>query len=130
MADMKAGRWLENMWRSKYHSSKVTTEEGTFDSKKELQRWEVLKDMEKMGLISDLERQVTFELLPKQILLVPREKKGRKQKCELPVTYIADFVYKENGKQIVEDAKGMRTPEYILKRKMMKFLKEIEIKEV
>mgnify|MGYP003297339949 CR=1 FL=1 len=118
------------MFHSKYRAKKVTTEDGTFDSKKELQRWEVLKGMQEQGLISDLERQVKFELLPKQILLVPRDKKGRKQKCELPVSYIADFVYIENGKQIVEDAKGMRTPEYILKRKMMKFLKDIEVKEV
>lgn len=119
------------MWRSKYKAKKVETGEGVFDSKKEFQRWEILKDMESRGLISDLKRQVKFDLLPKQILIVPRKsKKGRLQKCELPVSYIADFVYIENGVQIVEDVKGIRTPEYTLKRKLMKFLKDIEIKEV
>lgn len=118
------------MRHSKYHSHKVTTEEGTFDSKKEYQRWLELKDMEQKGLISNLQRQVTYNLLPKQILLTPRIKRGRKQKIELPVTYTADFVYTQAGEEIVEDTKGMYTDAYILKRKMMKFLLDIEIKEV
>lgn len=114
------------MFKNKYKNKKVTTDDGTFDSKRELQRWELLKDMENQGLISDLKRQVDFELLPKQVLIT---KRGRLQ-CELPVKYTADFVYTENGQQIVEDAKGMKTKEYILKRKMMKFFHDIEIKEV
>lgn len=115
---------------SKYHSHKVVTEEGTFDSKKEYQRWLVLKDMQQLGLISDLKRQVKFHLLPKQVLITARKKGRRTQKCELPVDYIADFVYIEDGKQVVEDTKGMYTDKYILKRKLMKFLLDIEIKEV
>lgn len=114
------------MWHSKYKAKKVTTEEGTFDSKKEYLRWCVLKDLEKQGLISDLERQVEFQLLPKQILLTKRGKRM----CELPVKYKADFVYKENGIRVVEDVKGIKTKEYILKRKMMKFFHDIEIREV
>lgn len=118
------------MWHSKYNAKKITTSDGTFDSKKEYNRWLVLKDMESKGEISELKRQIKFELLPKQILIEPRVKKGRKQKCELPVSYIADFTYKQNGDFIVEDAKGMRTPEYTLKRKLMKFLLDIEVQEV
>lgn len=118
------------MHRNKFNAKKIKNAEGVFDSKKEYQRWKVLKDMENIGLISDLRRQVTFPLLPKQILIEPRYKAGRMHKCELPVSYKADFVYIENGKQVVEDAKGVYTETYILKRKLMKFLHDIEIKEV
>lgn len=118
------------MWHSKYKNKKVTTDEGVFDSKKEYHRWVVLKDMQERGLISDLQRQVDFPLLPKQILIVPRKAGKRHQKCELPVKYTADFVYTEDGRQVVEDVKGMRPKEYILKRKLMKFLLNIEVREI
>ena len=52
-------------------------------------------------------------------------------KClEYPVHYVADFVYEENGKQVVEDTKGYKTKDYILKRKMMLWFHDIRIKEV
>ena len=55
-------------YRSKYHNTKVTTADGTFDSMKELHRWSELKLMERAGLISGLARQQRFELIPKQRL--------------------------------------------------------------
>ena len=75
------------------------------------------------GGITDLRRQVPFTLIPSQ--------KGADGKViEYPVKYIADFVYTENGKTVVEDVKGYKTPEYIIKRKLMLQVHGIRIKEV
>lgn len=117
---------------SKYHSTKIVTEEGTFDSKREYKRWLVLKDMERLGLISSLKRQVSYELIPTQKLDAPRYNKKTKkyQRSEISVRYIADFVYEEDGKTVIEDAKGMQTDTYKIKRKLMKFIHGIEIREV
>lgn len=117
---------------SKYHSTKIVTEEGTFDSKREYERWLVLKDMERLGLISSLKRQVSYELIPTQKLDAPRYNKKTKkyQRSEISVRYIADFVYEEDGKTVIEDAKGMQTDTYKIKRKLMKFIHGIEIREV
>lgn len=102
---------------SKYGNIKTTTSDGiTHDSIREANRWCELKLLERAGKISDLQRQVKFELLPKQ-------------DGERAVYYIADFVYVENGREVVEDAKGKRTKEYILKRKMMLYFHGIKIRE-
>ena len=106
---------------SKYHARKVSVDGITFDSKKEARRWSELKLMESAGINTDLQRQVTFQLLPSQ------KGEGR---TERPVKYVADYVYQENGKTVVEDTKGMKTKDYILKRKMMLFVHGITIKEV
>lgn len=130
---MKTTRWSKNTQSaSKYHSTKIVTEEGTFDSKREYKRWLVLKDMERLGLISGLERQVPYELIPTQKLKTPRYNKKTKkyQRSEISVRYIADFVYEEDGKTVIEDAKGMQTDTYKIKRKLMKFIHGIEIREV
>ena len=94
----------------------------TFDSSRELERWLELKIMERGKAIKNLQRQVPFELVPKH--------KREDGKTERAVTYIADFVYTENGKTIVEDVKGYRTKEYIIKRKLMLDRHGITIKEV
>lgn len=101
----------------KYGNVKVTVDGHTFDSKKEYNRYCELKLMERAGLIHNLELQKKYELIPKQ---------GK----ERAVHYIADFVYEENGETIVEDTKGVKTKEYIIKRKLMKYIHGIEIKEV
>lgn len=75
-----------------------------------------------MGVISDLKMQVPFELIPSQ--------KRDGKTVERPVKYIADFVYTQDGETIVEDAKGMRTKEYIIKRKLMLMRYGIRIREV
>ena len=106
---------------SKYHAHKVTVDGITFDSKKEARRWSELKLMESAGIITNLQRQVTFQLLPSQ------KGEGR---TERPANYVADFVYQENGQTVVEDTKGMKTKEYIIKRKLMRFIHGITIKEV
>lgn len=102
---------------SKYHAKKVKTADGTFDSQREYQRWCELKLLQRAGKITELQRQVRFELLPSR---------GR----ERAVHYIADFTYRRDGELVVEDAKGVRTDAYVLKRKMMLHLKGISIQEV
>lgn len=126
---------------SKYYSKKITRDGMTFDSLKEYRKFRELLLLEKAGEITDLKRQVEFELLPAQYEEVPTgevykrgERKGQpkmKRVCvEKAVKYYADFVYKENGKTIVMDTKGVRTKDYILKRKMLLYLHKIKIKEV
>ena len=117
---------------SKYYSRKVVRGGMSFDSVKEYKRFCELSLLQRAGAITDLKRQVEFELIPTQrepdtVGIRGGVKKGRV--IELPVKYIADFVYVENGKTVVEDAKGFRTPEYKIKKKLMLFFHGIRIKE-
>ena len=86
------------------------------DSKREARRAADLRLMEKLGLISELEEQVKYELVPKQT-------------GERSVTYTCDFRYKENGQLVVEDSKGFKTQQYIIRRKLMLYMHGIKIKE-
>lgn len=108
---------------NKYRNKKIKTAEGVFDSKKELRRWEELKLMLAEGKIKNLQRQVEFELIPKQLNALG---KVIERKC----CYKADFVYEYMGDKIVEDAKGFRTPEYIIKRKLMLYIHGIKVVEI
>lgn len=108
--------------RSKYGSKKVTIDGITYDSRKEANRHSELLLLQRAGRISDLHTQVKFELLPSQ--------RVDGKVVERPVTYIADFVYQQDGKTVVEDTKGFKTKDYILKRKMMLYFHGIRIKEV
>lgn len=114
--------------RSKYHSKKIVRDGITFDSMKEYRRYVELSLLERAGAIQELKRQVKFELLPAQY----EEGNGKKRgKClERAVHYVADFVYMENGAKVVEDTKGFKTKDYILKRKMMLYFHGIRIKEI
>lgn len=94
----------------------------TFDSVKEYRRFCELSLIERSGAITDLQRQVKFELIPSQRI------DGKV--VERPCTYVADFVYKEDGKTVVEDTKGVKTKDYIIKRKLMMHVYGIRIKEV
>ena len=107
--------------RSKYGAKKVTVNGITFDSRKEAKRYAELDLLERAGKISGLELQVKFELIPSQRV----DGKVVERACH----YVADFVYEENGAKVVEDVKGFKTPEYIIKRKLL--LKEhgIRVKE-
>lgn len=121
---------------NKYGNKKVTVDGIEFDSRKEAKRYCELKLLERAGEISGLELQKEFELVPAQYENVSREEyiksKGKKTrgKCiERAVEYKADFVYIENGIIVVEDTKGMRTKDYIIKRKLMLWVHGIKIKE-
>lgn len=93
-----------------------------FDSKKERLRYAELQLLERAGKIQGLTRQVRFELIPAQY-----DSKG---KCiERSCSYIADFTYWENDRFVVEDCKGFRTKEYVIKRKLMLNNLKIRIRE-
>ena len=96
---------------NKYRNIKV----GSYDSKKEAKRaWE-LEMMLKAGKITDLKKQVKFNLL--------KTFKDNQGRTERGIDYIADFVYKENGCFVIEDVKSPITKKnstYIIKRKLAK----------
>lgn len=100
---------------TKYKNRKTLLDGILFDSAREAKRYSELKLLEKAKVIRDLKLQVPFELIPAQ--------SGGLRK-ELPTKYFADFQYfdNENKKVVTEDAKGVRTKEYIIKRKLMKML--------
>ena len=117
---------------SKYRARKVDgfLADGTphtFDSRKEAKRYAELAVMERSGAISNLQLQVTYHLIPSQKLPNGKTLRG--------VDYIADFVYERDGKTVVEDVKGYRDPssaayaKFIIKKKLMLFLKDIEVVE-
>lgn len=117
----------------KYRSKKVTYDGILFDSKIEAHRYCELKLLLKAGKISNLELQKPYELIPAQrepstMTKTGKEKLGRV--IEQSVKYIADFVYVENGKTVVEDTKGIKTKDYIIKRKLMLYVYGIRIKEI
>lgn len=96
----------------KFKSKKIKVDDLVFDSKKEYQRYLELLDMEENGDICCLQRQVKFELLPKQ-------------QGERAVNYIADHVYVYGKILVVEDVKSKITKkqtDYIIKRKLFKFM--------
>ena len=118
---------------NKYRNKKVVYNGIVFDSKKEAQRYSELLLLENAGAISNLQMQVKYVLIPAQREpSVPKKRGGVKpgKLIERECSYIADFVYQENGKTIVEDTKGIRTKEYVLKRKLMLWVHGIRIKEV
>lgn len=119
----------------KYKNKKTVVDGITFDSKREAHRWQELKLAESAGAIGDLQRQVRFELIPAQREPDTRGPKGgviKGRLIERKVEYVADFVYidLQTGEKVVEDTKGMRTPDYILKRKMMLYFHGIKVREI
>jgi len=109
---------------TKYRNRKTTVDGVTYDSAKEARRGAELRLMERAGLISDLCAQVRYELIPAQ--------KRNGKVVERPVYYIADFVYVQDGETVVEDTKSpaTRTPQYIIKRKLMLWEYGIQVKEI
>lgn len=121
----------------KYHNQKTIYKGIRFDSKKEAERYAELLMLEKEHIIYNLRRQVKYTLIPSQYapstaLITKGKYRGtykRGRLLEREVAYIADFEYMKDGALIVEDVKGHRTPEYIIKRKMMLWKYGIIIKE-
>lgn len=123
---------------SKYHNRKTVLNGIVFDSRREAKRYAELLLMQKAGLISDLERQKKYVLIPAQrepsdaVYSKGKHKGERKQGrlLEKECSYIADFVYKDkNGNCVVEDCKGLRTDVYRIKKKMMLYFHGIIVKE-
>ena len=111
----------------KYKNRKCTVNNEVFDSKKEARRYVELKALEKLGRISGLERQ-------KKFILIPSQKDENEKTIERECSYIADFVYVENNKTVVEDVKGYRGggayAVFTIKRKLMLEKYGIRVKEV
>ena len=132
--------------RNKYnkYSAKKTMVDGIeFDSRKEARRYQELLLLQRAGEIQSLRLQEKFLLIPSQFERVETgeyykigAKKGipkTKEVCvEQPVVYVADFTYIEDGKLVVEDTKSdaTKTPQYIIKRKLMLHKYGIKIREV
>lgn len=120
----------------KYHNKKIVVDGMSFDSVKEFHRYRELKLLERAGEIQELETQVKFILIPAQYEFYERYgKNGTRLKdgrrcLEKECAYVADFVYFQNGVKVVEDTKGFRTKDYIIKRKLMLFMHGIRVNEV
>lgn len=105
--------------KNKYGAQKT----GVHASKKEHRRSVALQQMQRIGLIQNLREQVKYELVPSQ--------RGLDGKViERAIGYIADFVYEQDGNEVVEDAKGFRTADYVMKRKLMLWVHGIRVVEV
>jgi hypothetical protein len=97
--------------RHKYGAKRTTAADGkSFASRAEARRYAELRLLERAGRIANLRLQVRFRLVDVCV-------------------YVADFVYNENGAQVVEDVKGFRTAEYKRKRRLMADQHGIAIKE-
>lgn len=121
----------------KYNNKTFEAEGYRWDSKKEFQRWLVLKEAEAQGLITDLQRQVKFELIPAvredYVVHLKTKDKIKTRTLQLAICYTCDFTYYKNGEYIVSDVKAspkMLPKEYVLKKKILFALKGILIKEV
>ena len=123
--------------RSKYGNRKVTIEGINFDSEREAKRYLILKEYQNRGDISDLKLQVVYELIPaiKELKTVVLKTKTIQKEVTIQqaITYRCDFTYIKDEKLIVEDVKispKMLPPEYKLKKKLLRYVHGIDIREV
>lgn len=108
---------------NKYCNEPTTVDGIKFPSRKEANRWQELKLLERAGEIVVLQRQVPFVICDKCTTRSGKVQPARK--------YVADFVYRDkHGRMVVEDAKGYRTAVYSLKKALMLWIYGIEIQEV
>ena len=108
---------------NKYRNKKCRWRDQEFDSILERDRFIILFDLQRSGEIYDLRRQVKFVLIPKQTV----NGKVAEREC----SYRADFVYRlPSGEMVVEDTKGVRTREYVIKRKLLLERYGIQIREI
>lgn len=99
--------------KRKYRNEPVVVDGVRFDSQAEAKRWLELRGLEKQGLISHLERQPKFKFVINGQKVVSRSERypnGRQ------VSWKGDFAYFDGKNRIVEDVKGFRTKEFILKK--------------
>lgn len=112
--------------KRKYNNKIIHRKDGKFDSKKEYSVWLKLKRQQEMGLIRDLKRQVPFVLIPTQYEIVDKKRKVIEKECK----YVADYVWIDNetNESVIADCKGIQTPEFVIKRKLMLYIFGIKIK--
>lgn len=120
--------------KRKYGNKKCEFQGVVFDSALEMKRWIVLKDAERRGEISNLQRQVEYILIPDQyrseVVHLKTKDKYVEKLIERKCSYYADFVYSKGEEVVVEDTKGLRLQDYKIKRKLMLFQRGIRIREV
>ena len=104
--------------RNKYGNKKTEMDGITFDSKREAKRYAELNLLQRGKVISDLQLQVEFQLIE------PMRIAGKHYRA---IIYRADFVYMQDGKQVVEDAKGVRTDVFQIKKRLMKQVHGIDV---
>lgn len=121
--------------RNKYRNSKVIANGETYDSQIEYARANFLRNREKAGELEGLRRQVEYPLIPAQyreeVVQLKTKTKIVNKLVERPCSYVADFVYTRNGKEVVEDVKGskvLQTPDFKIKKKLMLYVHGIEVK--
>ncbi len=111
---------------AKYRNQPTIVEGHRFDSKKEARRYQELRYLEQKGVIENLSLQVAF-------VLAPSVRFDDEPRAKPALKYVADFVYSEGGRRIVEDVKSGATAKaaaYRIKRHLMKAVHGIEVKEV
>lgn len=121
----------------KYNNKKVEYNGILFDSKKEKDRFVFLKEAEEQGLISNLQRQVKFELIPAIKEKYIKHLKTKEKECErtvqLAISYTCDFQYEKDGVVVVEDIKpspALIPKEFVLKEKLFRYKYGFSIKRV
>ena len=115
--------------RNKFGARKIRNEWGEFDSRAEMARYIELVQMQRVGLINGLQRQVRYEIIPaikvqKEIALKTKTKYVERVE-EKAAHYTCDFQYTQDGVLVIEDAKSeatRREKDYVLRRKLMKHL--------
>lgn len=120
----------------KYNHTKVIVGDLKFDSKKEYQRYLILKEAEEKGLISDLRTQVKFELIPAvkedYVVHLKTKDKIKTRTLQLPITWTADFCYLKDGEEVIEDVKASKmllSDRFVVKEKLFfwKYRKRIRL---
>jgi hypothetical protein len=132
-----AKRRISRQKGAKYNNTKVEFDGLKFDSKKEMLRYMALKDAESKGIISDLQTQVKYELIPavteEYVEHLKTKDRIKTRTVQLAITYKCDFAYIKDNQLVIEDVKAspkMLPKEYILKKKMLFALKGLRIKEI
>lgn len=122
---------------SKYNNHKVNICGIDFDSTKESKRYLILKDAERKGLISNLQLQVKYELIPpikeEYVEHLKTKDKMKVRTLQLPITYTCDFQYTKDNETVIEDVKAspkMIPKEFTLKEKLFFWKYRIKIRKV
>ena len=123
----------------KYNNTKVEFDNIKFDSKREMKRYLVLKEAQDKGIITDLELQPKYELIPaireEYIKHLKTKDKVETRTVQLAITYTADFRYQKDGATVVEDVKASPNmaaldKAFLLKEKMFRYFFGFPIKRV
>lgn len=110
----------------KYNNKKIMINGVVFDSQKEYRRYQKLVDLQQAGKIHNLQTQVKF-------ILADKVKFKNEKRAKTAIRYIADFVYTQDGKQVVEDVKSpitRKNPVYRIKKHLMKSVHNIDVMEI